>query len=107
MVRAFLLLDGSRADEAERPPLELEFVFLSERGGFIRGSWLADDADEGSFRERFLIGERGLGWIGERDRPGRCHRRLADDFGRGGRFSHVGVFGSARCVQRGRRTRRP
>ena len=46
MVRAFLLLDGARADKAERPPLELKLVFLSERGGFIRGRWLADDADD-------------------------------------------------------------
>jgi len=36
VVRAFLLLDGSRADEAECPPLELVFVFVGERGGFNR-----------------------------------------------------------------------
>ena len=58
MVRAFLLLDGSCADEAERPPLELLFVFLGERGGFVGRGRLADDADEGDvffFREGWRV----------------------------------------------------
>jgi len=46
VVRAFLLLDGPSADEAERPPLELELVFLGQRGGFVRCGGFADDADE-------------------------------------------------------------
>jgi hypothetical protein len=52
VVRAFLLLDGARADEAQRPPLKLELVFLRERGGFVWCGRLADDADEGSSGER-------------------------------------------------------
>ena len=50
VVRAFLLLDGARADEAERPPLELVFVVLGERGGFVGRGGFADDADEGDLR---------------------------------------------------------
>ena len=45
VVRAFLLLDGPRADEAERPPLELVFVLLGERGGLVGRGRFADDAD--------------------------------------------------------------
>jgi hypothetical protein len=48
VVRAFLLLDGARADEAERPPLELIFVVLGERGGFVGRGGVADDANEGN-----------------------------------------------------------
>ena len=35
----------ARVDEAERPPLEFEFVLLGERGGFVGRGRLADDAD--------------------------------------------------------------
>jgi hypothetical protein len=34
-IRAFLLLDGPRADEAERPPLELVFVPLNNEGNSL------------------------------------------------------------------------
>ena len=53
VVRAFLLLDGPRADEAERPPLELIFVVLGERGGLVGRGGFADDADEGSSTSHF------------------------------------------------------
>jgi hypothetical protein len=46
VVRAFFLLDGARADEAECPPLELVFVVLGEFGGVGRRGRLADDADD-------------------------------------------------------------
>jgi hypothetical protein len=48
VVGALFLLDGARADEAKRPPLELIFVVLGERGGFVGRGRLADDADEGN-----------------------------------------------------------
>jgi hypothetical protein len=38
VVRAFLLLDGAGADEAERPPLELIFV-VPRRGWRLRWAW--------------------------------------------------------------------
>jgi hypothetical protein len=46
VVRAFLLLDRARADKAKRPPLELIFVVLGERGGFVGRGGFADDADD-------------------------------------------------------------
>ena len=46
VVGAFFLLDGTRTDEAERPPLELIFVVLGERGGFVGRGGFADDADD-------------------------------------------------------------
>ena len=35
VVGPFLLLDGPRADQAQRPPLELIFVLLGQDGGFV------------------------------------------------------------------------
>ena len=52
MIRAFLLLNGPRADEAARPPLELIFVVLGERGGLVGRGRLADDADKGDGSRR-------------------------------------------------------
>ena len=52
VVRAFFLLDGARANEAERPPLELIFVVLGERGGFVGRGGFADDADGRYFLPR-------------------------------------------------------
>jgi hypothetical protein len=39
------LLHGARADEAQRPPLELIFVLLGQRGGFVGGDGFADGDD--------------------------------------------------------------
>jgi len=43
-----ITMAGTRADESERPPLELVFVILGELRGFVWRRWFADDADEGT-----------------------------------------------------------
>jgi len=62
VVRAFFLPDGARADEAERPPLELIFVLLGEGGGFVGRGGFADDADERNFFFFLAPPRRGEGW---------------------------------------------
>lgn len=66
LVRALLLLDGTRADQAERPPLELVGVRLGELGGVFDRGGLADDVEvrvrlEGFDQAALHDGDRDVG----------------------------------------------